>query len=148
VSLIERIDNDLKEALKAGNKEKVTVLRGLKSDIKYKQIDKGEALTDEEVTGVMSTSVKKVRDSIEQFTTAGRSDLVEKETLELGILMAYLPQQLGEEELRAIIAEAITESGADSPQKVGLVMKIVAPKVKGRADGKLVSKLANEMLAN
>lgn len=148
MSLLERIDTDLKEALRAGNKEKVTVLRGLKSDIKYKQIDKGDALGDDEITGVISTSVKKVRDSIDQFQGAGRTDLVEKETFGLNILMAYLPQQLGEEELRGIIAEAIKESGADSPQKVGLVMKIVAPKVKGRADGKLVSKLANEMLAN
>ncbi len=150
MSLLQRIDSDLKEALKGGDKDKVTVLRGLKSDIKYKQIDKGGATTelpDEEIVGVLNSSAKKVRDSIEQFTNGNRFDLVAKETFALNIITGYLPQQLTEDELKKIIADAIAESGADSPQKLGLVMKIVAPKTKGRADGKLVNKLANEMLA-
>lgn len=147
MSLLERIDSDLIEALKGGDKEKVTVLRGLKSDIKYKQIDKGAALNDEETIAVLNTSAKKVRDSIDQFTAANRMELVAKETFGLNIIIQYLPEQLTEDELRKIIADAITESGADSPQKLGLVMKIISPKVKGRSDGKLVNKLANEMLA-
>ena len=147
MSLESRIDQDLKEALKAGEKTKLTVLRGLKSDIKYKRIDKGEDLTDDDVIAVLSTCVKKVRDSIEQFTRGGRDDLVKKEQFELSIIQSYLPEQLSEEKIREIVAAAIAESGADSPAKIGLVMKIVMPQLKGRADGKMVNKLAMEMLA-
>ena len=148
MSIIEKIDIELIKALKSGEKEKVVVLRGLKSDIKYKEIDKGENLTNEEVIDVLSVNTKKIRDSIEQFDKAGREDLVTKEKAALEIISEYLPEQLGEEELRGIVKQAVEESGAESPQQMGLVMKIVMPKIKGRADGKLVSKLATEFLAN
>ena len=147
MSLFEKIDQDIKKALKAGEKERLTVLRGLKSDLKYRQIDKAEELTDDDVIAVLSSSAKKRRESIEQFQKGGREDLVQKEQSELAIITSYLPEQLSEEKLRRIISDAIAESGADSPQKVGLVMKIVMPKIKGQADGKLVNKLAMEMLA-
>jgi len=147
MSIIEKIDIELIKALKSGEKEKVVVLRGLKSDIKYKKIDKGEELTNEEVIAVLSLNTKKIRDSIEQFDKAGREDLVTKEKAALKIISEYLPEQLGEEELRGIVKQAVEESGAESPQQMGLVMKIVMPKIKGRADGKLVSKLATEFLA-
>ena len=147
MSIIEKIDSDLIKALKSGDKEKVVVLRGLKSDIKYKNIDKGKELTNEEVIDVVSVNSKKIRDSIEQFDKAGRQDLVTKERAALEIISEYLPEQLGEEELRGIVKQAVEESGAESPQQMGLVMKIVMPQIKGRADGKLVSKLATEFLA-
>ncbi len=147
MSLESRIDQDLIEALKAGEKAKLTVLRGLKSDIKYKRIDKGEDLTDDDVIGVLSTCAKKVRDSIEQFGRGGRDDLVKKEQFELSIIQSYLPEQISEEKIREIVAAAIAESEADSPAKIGLVMKIVMPQLKGQADGKMVNKLAMEMLA-
>ena len=147
MSIIEKIDSDLIKALKSGDKEKVVVLRGLKSDIKYKNIDKGKELTNEEVIDVVSVNSKKIRDSIEQFDKAGRQDLVTKERAALEIISEYLPEQLGEEELRGIVKQAVKESGAESPQQMGLVMKIVMPQIKGRADGKLVSKLATEFLA-
>ncbi|MCH7690997.1 MAG: GatB/YqeY domain-containing protein [candidate division Zixibacteria bacterium] len=147
MSIIEKIDIELIKALKSGEKEKVVVLRGLKSDIKYKKIDKGENLTNEEVIAVLSVNTKKIRDSIEQFDKGGREDLVTKEKAALKIISEYLPEQLGEEELRGIVKQAVEESGAESPQQMGLVMKIVMPKIKGRADGKLVSKLATEFLA-
>ena len=147
MSIIEKIDIELIKALKSGEKEKVVVLRGLKSDIKYKKIDKGENLTNEEVIDVLSVNTKKIRDSIEQFNKGGREDLVTKEKAALKIISEYLPEQLGEEELRGIVKQAVEESGAESPQQMGLVMKIVMPKIKGRADGKLVSKLAIEFLA-
>lgn len=147
MALEERLDNDLKKALKAGEKEKVTVLRGLKSEIKYKRIDKGEDLTDADVIGVLSSSAKKVKDSIEQFEKGGREDLVAKEKFGLAIIQDYLPEQLSEEKVRELVAEAIAETGADSPQKIGLVMKAVMPKLKGQADGKLVNRLAMEILA-
>lgn len=147
MSLLTRIDTDIIEALKAGDKESVTVLRGLKSDIKYRHIAKGEDLTEEDVVAVLSSAAKKIKDSIEQFGKGGREDLVSKEKHGLKIVSGYLPEQMSEGRIRELIAEAIEETGIDSPQKVGLVMKAVMPKLKGQADGKLVSKLAVEMLA-
>ncbi len=147
MSLLKKIDEDLIKALKAGEKEKATVLRGLKSDFKYKQIEIGKELTDEDCQAVISTVAKKIKDSIEHFSKAGREDLVKKEERELEIIQVYLPQQLGEQELKEIIQEAIKETGAQTPQQMGLVMKVVMPKIKGRADGKLASKLATELLA-
>jgi len=148
MSLLANIDKDIAEALKAREKEKVTVLRGLKSDIKYRQIDKKDMLTDEEVTEVVSSYAKKCQDSIDAFKKGNREDLIEKTEFELEVIAKYLPEQLSEEKLREIIIAAIEETGVDSPQKMGLVMKVVMPKIKGKADGKLVSKIASELLAN
>lgn len=147
MSLIDQIEQEMKEALKAGQKERLSVLRGLKSDFKYKQIELGHPLTDVEIVGVLSTNAKKRRESIEQFRAGGREELAQKEELELQIISGYLPQQLSEDKLRQIIAETIAETGADSPQKIGLVMKALMPKVKGQADGKLVNRLVSELLA-
>ena len=147
MSVVKKIDSDLIEALKAGDKAKVTVLRGLKSDLKYKLIDKGEELTDDDAIAVLSSAAKKRRESIEQFRQGNRDDLADKEQSELAVIEQYLPAQLDEAKLRQIVAEAIEETGADSPQKIGLVMKVVMPKIKGQADGKLVNRLAAELLA-
>ena len=147
MSLFERIDQDIIEALKAGEKDRLTVLRGLKSDLKYKQIDKGDDLTDEEAIGVLASQAKKRRDSIEQFAKGGRDDLVQQQKFQLEVITSYLPKQLDENELREIVARAIAEVGAESPQQIGAVMKIVMPRVKGVADGKMVNKLAMEILA-
>jgi len=148
MSVISKIDSDNKEALKAGQKEKLTTLRGLKSDLKYAQIDKGKELTEEEVLAVLASAAKKRRDSIEQFQAGNRQDLVDSETFGLRIIEAYLPKQLTEDELRQIVSDAIQETGAQSPQQIGLVMKAVMPKIKGKADGKLVNRLVSEILAN
>ncbi|MDX9856770.1 MAG: GatB/YqeY domain-containing protein [candidate division Zixibacteria bacterium] len=145
--ILEQIDQDLIKALKAGEKLKATVLRGLKSDIKYAQIEKKTALSDTDVIDVLSSAAKKRRESIEQYQAAGRQDLVTKETSELDVIQGYLPVQLSEAEVRQIISDAVAETGADSPAKMGLVMKAVMPKVKGRADGKLVNRLVQEILA-
>ena len=148
MSHLANIDKDVSEALKAREMQKVTVLRGLKSDIKYRQIDKKDSLTDEEVTEVVCSYAKKCQDSIIAFKKGNREDLVEKTEFELEVIAKYFPEQLSEDKLREIIKAAIEESGADSPQKMGLVMKIVMPKVKGKADGNIVSKIASELLAN
>jgi uncharacterized protein YqeY len=147
MSLISRIDEDIKKALKDGEKQKLTVLRGLKSDIKYRQIEKGEELTDGDVIAVLSSSRKKRHESIEQFEKGNRADLVEKEKFELTIIAGYLPEQLSEEKLTEIIRKAIEETGADSPAKMGLVMKVVMPQVKGQADGKVINRLVMELLS-
>ena len=147
MSLAETIDEHLIEAMKAGDKKKVTVLRGLKSDLKYKQIETGSDLTEEHMIEVLNSAAKKRREAIEQFRQAGRDDLVEQEDLELEIITGYLPEQLGEQDLREMIQAAIEETGADSPKDIGPVMRVLMPKVKGRADGKQVNRLVAELLA-
>jgi uncharacterized protein YqeY len=146
--LLKKIEQDIIEALKAGDKLRVSVLRGLKSDMKYRQISLGSELKDEQAIEVVNSAAKRRRESIELFQKGDRDDLADKESQELNIISTYMPQQLGEEELRAIILDAIKESGADSTQKIGLLMKVLMPKIKGKADGKMVNRLATEILAN
>ena len=148
MTIIERIDKDTIEALKAGDKFKTTVLRGLKSDIKYAILDHPDSFGDPETIKVLSSCAKKRRDSIEQFTNGNRPDLAEKEQKELAIIEAYLPAQLSEDKLREIVSAAITEVGATTPKDMGKIMKVVMPKVQGQADGKQVNKLVMEILAN
>ena len=146
MSLIKKIDDNIIMALKGGEKEKLTVLRGLKSELKYKLIAKGEDLNNADILAVLSSAAKKRRESIEQFNNAERKDLADKEESELKIIEQYLPAQLDEAELRQIVADAIEETGVDTPQKIGLIMKVVMPKIKGRADGKMVNKMVLELL--
>jgi len=147
MTLFEQIDRDMVKALKGGDKDRLTVLRGLKSDLKYKKIEIGEELTDEKAIEVLSSAAKRRRDSIEQFRKGGREDLVTREEFELEVINSYLPKQLSEEELRQMAEAAIAEAGADSPKQIGQVMKLLVPRVKGRADGRLVNKLIMELLA-
>jgi len=146
MSLVKKIEDESKDALRAGDKLKLSVLRGLKSDIKYKAIDKGEDLKEDEILAVINSAAKRRRDSIEQFTAGNRDDLAQKESDELKILHSYLPEQLSEDKVRDMISESISSTGADSPDKIGLVMKDMMAKAKGKADGKLVNRLAAEML--
>ncbi len=101
MSIVEKLEQDIIAAMKGGDKFKVTVLRTLKSDLKNEHINKGTPLTDDVVIGVLSSSAKKRRDSIDQFRNAGRNDLVEKETAELAILTTYLPEQMSEADVRS-----------------------------------------------
>jgi uncharacterized protein len=147
MSIFEQIDKDMIKALKGGDKERLTVLRGLKSDLKYRKIEVGKDLVEEQEIEVLASAAKKRRDSIEQFHAGGREDLVKSETFELEVISLYLPKQLSEEELRQMATAAIAEIGADSPKQMGAIMKILMPQIKGRADGKLVNKLIAELLA-
>ncbi len=142
----QRLDAELKEALKARNELKLSVLRMLKASLKNKEIEKMGPLSNEEIISVLSSMAKQRRDSIEQFSAAGRLDLAEKETKELEIVRSYLPSQLSPEELDRIICSAIRESNASAPADIGKVMKIVAPLTKGTADGKAVNQRVKELL--
>ncbi len=146
MGLKEKIMADMKEAMKAKDAAKVSTLRLLLSEIKNREIDKRGELTDDEVIAVIQKAVKQRKESIEQYEKAGRSELVEKEKKELEILEAYLPQPLTEEELDALIDETIKEVGATSIKDMGKVMKAIMPKVRGRADGKLVNQKVREKL--
>jgi uncharacterized protein YqeY len=146
MALSEKIATDFKGALKSGDKVRVAILRMVKSAIKNREIEKGEALGDDEIEGVFRSFVKRAKESIEQFSTAGRTDLVEKEESELAIIQEYLPRQFSEDETREIIRNAIAETGAAGPRDMGKVMKAVMAKGKGQVDGKLANVLLKEML--
>jgi len=147
MSLFDKISQDLIQAQKNRDSIRLSTLRMLKSDLKYKQIEKNSPLSEEEELMVLSSAVKKHKDSIEQFKQAQRNDLVAQEEAELNIILEYLPKQLSEEELTDLVEQAIQESGAVSKADLGKVMKILMPKVRGRSDGKLVSSLVTAKLS-
>ena len=150
MTLSERIDSDLKDAMRARDAEKLGVLRMLKSAIKNAAIEKGGAsaeLDDSEATQVIRKQVKQRQDSIESFEKGGRTELAEKEKSELAILNTYLPAAMDGEELSRMVREAIAEVGATSRAQMGAVMKALGPKVAGRADGKTLSQEVQQQLA-
>jgi len=146
MSLLQKLDDDLKTALKASNNLKVSVLRMAKAASKNKQIEKGGELTDDEVLAVLSTLSKQRRESIEQFSRGWREDLAEKERQELAILQSYLPKQLSAEEIDRIIIEVIKESSAEGTKDMGKVMRMVMPRLQGAADGKIVNQRVRDLL--
>ena len=143
----QRVDAELKEALKSRDELKLSVIRMIKASLKNKEIEKMAPLTEEESISVLSSMAKQRRDSIEQFAAAGRTDLSEKETKELQIVLSYLPAQLSTEELDRILLTAISECNASAPGDMGRVMKAVMPLIKGAADGKVVSQRVKELLS-
>ena len=147
-TLKERIDADLKDAMRAKNELTLSVVRMLKSAVKYKEVEPGAAaLDDAGVQKVIATLIKQRRDSIQQFNDAGRPELAQKEEQEIAVLQKYLPQQLSAEELAALVQAAVAETGAQSAKDMGAVMKAVQPKVAGRAEGKAVSDAVKAALA-
>lgn len=149
MTISERIDADLKDAMRAKDAGKLGVLRMLKSAIKYAAIEKSGAegqLDDAEATQVIRKQVKQRQDSIEGFEKGGRAELAAKEKDELTILSAYLPQQMSGEELSAAVRNAIAEVGATSRAQMGAVMKILQAKIAGRADGKTLSQEVQRQL--
>ncbi|NIM99264.1 MAG: GatB/YqeY domain-containing protein [candidate division Zixibacteria bacterium] len=145
-SLKQRIDHDSKEALKTKDSLRLNVLRMIKSEIRYKEIEKRSELSDDDVISVLSSSIKKRRDSIQQFEKGGRDDLASKEKMELEVILKYMPEQLTEEELNQIISQAIKDVDAAGPPDLGKVMKHIMPNVRGRADGKKVNLLVSSRL--
>jgi hypothetical protein len=144
--LREKIADDMRTAMKARDQARVGALRMLMAAVKNSEVEKLHELSDDEVVEVVAREAKRRRESIEAFEKGGRADLVEKESAELGVLEAYLPAKLSDEELAGIVDEAIAETGASSPKQMGEVMKAVMPKVRGRADGAQVSALVKARL--
>lgn len=147
MSLKEKLSEDMKLALKSGEKLKLSTLRMLLSAIRYAEIEKKAELKDEDVLEVVSHEIKKRRESIEEYKKGNRPDLVEKEEAEAKILEGYLPPQLTEEEIEACVKEAIDQVGAMGPADLGKVMGAVMPKVKGKADGRQVNEIARRLLS-
>jgi uncharacterized protein len=149
MSLLTQIDVELKQAMIAKATEKTSVLRMLKSAVKYAAMEKGGASavpTETDVIAVVRKEVKKRQDSIHSFTEAKRDDLAAKEKSELDLLLVYLPASLSEEELEALVKTAIIETGASSKAQMGAVMKAAQAKASGRADGKTLSALVQKLL--
>jgi len=146
MSLLQKIDDDLKTAMKASDTVKVSVLRMAKAALKNKEIDQKNALSEDDIRSVFSSLSKRSKESIEQFAKGGREDLADKERQELSVLQTYLPQELSQEELDRIIAETIRESSAESLKDIGNVMRLVMPRVRGAADGKVVNQRVRALL--
>lgn len=146
MSLKRKINEDMKTALRGGEKERLSTLRMLVSSIRYAEIEKRRELVDEDVLEVISREIKMRRESAEEYRKGNRPDLVEKEEWEAKILEGYLPPQLTDEEIEAIVRGVVDETGAMGPKDIGKVMGLVMPKVKGRADGKKVSDMVRKLL--
>lgn len=136
----------MKTAMKAKDKESLSVIRMLKASLQNEQIKVGHELNDEEELTILSREMKQRRDSLTEFEKAGREDLVEKVKSEIIIVEKYLPQQLSEEEIRQIVSQAIANTNATSASEFGKVMGVVMPQVKGKADGNQVNAIVKELL--
>jgi hypothetical protein len=147
VELKTRLGEDLKAALRSGDKLRASVIRLLTALIKNREVEKRGPLTEAEVLQAIMTSCKQRQESMDQFRQGGRQDLVDKEAAELSILQSYLPKPLTSEELQALVLEAIREVQATSPKEMGKVMAFLMPRVTGRADGKAVNTLVREALS-
>ncbi len=148
--LKDKIQEDLKQAMIARDELRLSTIRMLKSAIQYHEIQKGGAgyeATDEDVIEVIGREVKKRNEAIELYKQGGRQELADKEQKELEILKAYLPEQMSEEEIRKLIEETLSATGASTMQDMGKVMGALMPKVKGRADASFVSSLVREQLS-
>jgi len=147
VELKAKLTEDLRSAMRSGDKLRTSVIRLLTALIKNREVEKRGPLTDGEVIQAISASCKQRQEAIEQYRQGRRQDLVDKETAELAILQSYLPAALSPDELQTLVREAIRESQAASSREMGKVMALLMPKVTGRADGKIVSGLVREMLS-
>ena len=146
-SLSARINDDVKAAMKAKDKARLGVLRLITAAIKQREVDERITLNDEQVLAVLEKMIKQRKDSIIQYEKAGRDELAQQEAFEIGIIQDYMPEQLSDDEIDALIAEAISSSGAESMKDMGKVMGLLKPKLAGRADmgavsGKIKAKLA------
>ncbi len=139
--------NDMKSAMKAGEKSKLGALRNLIGKVKAKQIDSGKTLTEDECIKVMATAAKQLKDSIQQYKDGGREDLAENEALELSIVEQYLPAQMSEDDVRAIVKKTIADVGAESMKDMGKVMGVAMQAVGSEADGSIVQKMVREELS-
>jgi len=146
MSLGERLNEDMKQAMKSQDKFKLSVIRMVRSSIKNVEIDVKRTLDDSEVLDILTREIKQRKDSLQEFEKAGRDDLAEGLKAELTILADYMPQQLTEEEVKAIVQQTIQQVGASSKADMGKVMAALMPKVKGVADGKLVNQLVQQSL--
>lgn len=147
MSFLDQLTQDMKEAMKQKDKERLSVIRMLKASLQNESIKLGKDLSDDEALTVLSRELKQRNDSLQEFEQAGREDLAEKTKSEIEVVKAYLPEPLTDEQLANVVAETVQEVGASSKADMGKVMQALMPKVKGRADGGKVSRLVQEQLS-
>ena len=147
MSLINSLQKDMIAAMKAKDKEKLSTIRMIKAALANEKIKAGHDLTPDEENIVLSRELKQRKDSLEEFEKAGREDSVKKLQVEIAVVKSYLPKQLSEDEVKDIVQETINEVGATSKADFGKVMKAVMPKLKGKADGKLVNETVKSLLS-
>jgi uncharacterized protein YqeY len=145
--LKQRVQNEMKAAMKAGDKRRLGAIRLLLAAIKQREVDDRIELDDSAVLKVLDKMVKQRRDSISQFEKAGRAELVEQEAYEIEVLQTYMPEALSSEEISALITEAIEKTGAETMRDMGKVMGLIKPKLEGRADMGAVSKQVKNQLS-
>ncbi|AIQ25554.1 aspartyl-tRNA amidotransferase [Paenibacillus sp. VTT E-133280] len=146
MNLSERLNEDMKQAMKSKDKFTLSTIRMVRSTIKYLEIDLKRTLDDNEVLDILSREIKQRKDALQEFESAGRDELAASTKAEIEIIIKYLPEQLSEEEIKAIVQQTIQETGASSKSEMGKVMSALMPKVKGRADGKLVNQAVQQFL--
>ncbi|CAH8709193.1 GatB/YqeY domain-containing protein [Paenibacillus thiaminolyticus] len=146
MDLSQRLNEDMKQAMKSQDKFKLSTIRMVRSAIKNVEIDAKRTLNDDEVLEILGREIKQRKDALQQFESAGRDDLADSLKDEIEILTQYLPAQLSEEEIKEIVQKAIQETGASSKADMGKLMGALMPKVKGRADGKLVNTIVQQYL--
>ena len=144
--LFDKLMNEMKASMKAHDMVAVNTYRGVIAKVKDVTVNAGKDMTDDDVIAVISKAVKQREEAIAQFTAAGRAELAENEKAEMAVLVKYLPQQLSEDEVATVVKQSIADLGATSKKDMGRVMKDVMARVKGQADGKLVSKLVGAAL--
>ncbi len=149
MSLRDRLMQDMKQAMKdkEAGKLKLSVIRMVRSAAKYVEIDRHKELDDNELLEVVAKEVKLRKDSLEEFRKANRPELLASLEQEIAVLMEYLPEQMSEAEVRSLVTQAVAEAQASSPKDMGKVMALLMPKIKGRADGKLVNLIVRELLS-
>ena len=147
MGIIDKIQHDLHEAMKKKEKEKINTLRNIVGTLKYKVIEKGEGITEQEEIKVIQSLAKQRKDSIEMYKKGERSDLVEIESNELSIISEYLPREMSEKEVRSFVKDSVEESGAQSIADLGKIMPIIMKKGAGRVNGKLAQQILREILS-
>lgn len=147
MALYDDIIADFSKAMKEQDKLTLSVLRGLKTAVKNKQVELRQEPSEDQIRGVISSEIKKRKEAIEKYNEGSRPDLAEKEKAEMEILTSYLPPQLSTEEIKEILTQVIQEISANGPKDLGMVMKTAMPRLTGRADGREVNRLARELLS-
>ncbi len=146
MTLKERLTEDMKSAMKQKEESRLAAIRQIRGAVKNKEIELMRELADEDIFKVIGTLIKQHKESIEMFEKGGRAELLAKEQAEMAVLESYAPQQMSEDEVRALVREAIQAVGATSAKEIGAVMKYIMPKTQGRADGKLIKQFVQEAL--
>lgn len=147
MAAIDQINQEIKEAMKAKDKFRLSVIRMLKGALQKAEIDKGETLTEEEELTILSRELKQRKDSVAEFREAGRDDLADETAKEIAIVETYLPKQLSEEEITVALKEVIDQVGAQSMKDFGKVMGVAVKALKGKADGSTIQKIAKSLLS-